>query len=174
MAPKEFFPLTNGSCMFITVFLKKWVWIMALREMRHGLQPLTLSMLCVIFGVTSVVVAYSFRDNVTSSIRLQSKSLLGADLALDSRQPFSPDDETLIHSLAGDQSRQIGFSSMAYFPDSGQSRLVQVRAISGKFPYYGALETEPAGAVEKLRDGPSALVDENLMLQLGATVGERV
>ena len=160
--------------MFIKAFLKKWVWIMALREMRRGLKPLVLSMLCVISGVMSVVVAYSFRDNVTSSVRLQSKSLLGADLALDSRQPFSPDDEALIRSLAGDQSRQIGFSSMAYFPVSGQSRLVQVRAVSGKFPYYGALETEPASAVEKLREGASALVDENLMLQLGATVGERV
>ena len=29
---------------------------------------------------------------------------------------------------------------MAYFPQSGASRLVQVRAVNGNFPYYGALE----------------------------------
>src|SRR5262245_3859019 len=153
---------------------KKWVWVIAVREMRRGLKPLLLSMLCVILAVMSVVVAYSFRDNVQSSIRLQSKSLLGADLALESRQFFTAEDEALFRSLAGDQSRQVGFSSMAYFPASGTSRLVQVRAVSGKFPYYGALETEPASAVAEFRQGANALVDENLVLQMDARIGDRV
>jgi putative ABC transport system permease protein len=156
-----------------TVFTK-WVWKMALRDMRRGMKPLLLAMLCVVLGVMSVVVAFSFRNNVQSSIRLQAKTLLGADLALDSRQPFAPDDEELIRSLGGDQSRQTGFSSMAYFPGNGKSRLVQVRAVSGKFPYYGALETDPVSAVEEFRRGPNALIDENLMLQLDAQIGDRV
>jgi putative ABC transport system permease protein len=160
--------------MFIKALFKKWVWIMAVREMRRGLKPLLLSMLCVILAVMSIVIAYSFRDNVQSSIRLQSKSLLGADLALESRQPFAAEDEALFRSLAGDQSRQIGFSSMAYFPASGKSRLVQVRAVSGKFPYYGALETEPVSAVEEFRQGADALIDENLVLQIDARIGDRV
>ena len=127
---------------------------MALRDARRGLKPLFLSMSCVILGVASIVVAFSFRDNLQSSIRTQSKSLLGADLAIDSREPFSQEDEALMASLGGDQSRQIGFASMAYFPGSGASRLVQVRAISGKFPYYGALETEPPSAVHSSRIAP--------------------
>jgi putative ABC transport system permease protein len=119
-------------------------------------------------------VALSFRNNLQSSIRIQSKSLLGADLAIDSREPFSPEGEALIASVGGDQSRQIGFTSMAYFPGSGASRLVQVRALSGKFPYYGALETEPVSAVQKFQDGANALVDENVMLQHNAKVGDRL
>ena len=153
---------------------RKWVWRMALRDARRGLKPLLLSMSCVILGVASIVVAFSFRDNLQSSIRTQSKSLLGADLAIDSREPFSQEAEALIASLGGDQSRQIGFASMAYFPGSGASRLVQVRAISGKFPYYGALETEPPSAVQQFQDGPNALVDENVMLQFNARVGDRL
>ena len=133
---------------------RKWVWKMALRDARRGLKPLLLSMSCVILGVASIVVAFSFRDNLQSSIRTQSKSLLGADLAIDSREPFSQEAEALIASLGGDQSRQIGFASMAYFPGSGASRLVQVRAISGKFPYYGALETEPPSAVQQFQEWP--------------------
>jgi putative ABC transport system permease protein len=147
---------------------------MALRDARHGLKPLLLSTSCVILGVASIVVALSFRNNLQSSIRIQSKSLLGADLAIDSREPFSPEGEALIASVGGDQSRQIGFTSMAYFPGSGASRLVQVRALSGKFPYYGALETEPVSAVQKFQDGANALVDENVMLQFNAKVGDRL
>src|SRR5215813_5371586 len=130
---------------------RKWVWSMALRDARRGLKPLLLSMSCVILGVASIVIAFSFRDNLQSSIRTQSKSLLGAD-----------------------QSRQIGFTSMAYFPGSGASRPVQVRAISGKFPYYGALETEPPCAVQQFQNGPNALVDENVMLQFNARIGDRL
>src|SRR2546426_11291682 len=110
-----------------------WVLRMALRDIRRGLKPLFLSVACVILGVASVVIAFSFRDNLQSSVQAQSKSLLGADLAIDSREPFSPDVEALLRSLGGDQSRQGSFSSMAYFPLTGASRLVQGRRVGGDF-----------------------------------------
>ena len=147
---------------------------MALRDGRRGVRSLLISMTCVVLAVASVVVAFSFRENLLASIQAQSKSLLGADLALDSREPFSAEDETLIRSLGGDQSRQIGFTSMVYFPASGGSRLVQVRAISGRFPYYGALESEPAFSSASFHGGPNALVDENVLLQYHAKVGEKL
>ena len=153
-------------------FFKIWVWRLALRDGRRGLRPLLLSMSSVILAVASVVAAFSFRDNLQSSIRAQSKTLLGADLALDSREGFTPDDEALFRSIGGDQSRQIGFSSMAYFSRTGDSRLVQVRAISGSFPYYGALEAAPAFSSTDFHRGPNALVDENVMLQFNAQVGD--
>jgi putative ABC transport system permease protein len=90
--------------MIMRSICKIWVWKMALRDARRGLKPLLLSMSCVILGVASIVVAFSFRDNLQSSIRTQSKSLLGADLAIDSREPFSQEAEALIASLGGDQS----------------------------------------------------------------------
>ena len=145
---------------------------MAWRDARRDLKPLLLATLCVVLGVGSVVTAYSFRDNLHSSIRTQSKSLLGADLSIESREAFSPDDEALIASIGGEQSRQISFSSMVYLPATGASRLVQVRGLSGGFPYYGALETEPANAARDFHGGANALVDENVMLQLGARVGD--
>ncbi|HET8563813.1 MAG TPA: FtsX-like permease family protein, partial [Candidatus Binatia bacterium] len=147
---------------------------MALRDARRGVKTMLLSMSCVVLGVAAVVAAFSFRDNLQSSIRAQSKSLLGADLAIESRGPFSAEAEALVASIGGAQSRQIGFSSMAYFPDSGKSRLVQVRAIGRDFPYYGALETEPTSAAKELQAGPNALVDETVMLQFNARIGERL
>ncbi|HEX5021658.1 MAG TPA: FtsX-like permease family protein [Candidatus Binatia bacterium] len=154
--------------------MKTWVWRLALRDGRSGLRPLLLSMSSVILAVASVVAAFSFRDNLQSSIRTQSKSLLGADLALDSREPFTPEDEALFLSIGGDQSRQIGFSSMIYFSRTGDSRLVQVRAISGNFPYYGALEAEPAFSSANFHRDANALVDENVMLQFNARVGDLI
>src|SRR5215831_5545663 len=151
-----------------------WILRMALRDARRGLRPLFLSMACVILGVASIVIAFSFRANLQSSIQSQAKTLLGADLSIDSREPFSAEAESLIRSVGGDQSRQISFSSMAYFPAGGGARLVQVRALQGNFPYYGALETEPAAAAQEFQRGAGALVDENVMLQFNVKVGDLV
>lgn len=151
-----------------------WVWRVAWRDGRRSFGKLLRSMSCVIIGVASLVAAMSFRENLASSVQEQSKSLLGADLAIGGREPFSPQAEALIASLGGDQSRQVSFSSMAYFPGGGAARLVQVRAVGGRFPYYGALETEPAAARTEFDLGPAALVDEKVMLQYGARVGDRL
>ena len=115
-------------------FFRLWVWRLAWRDARCGLRPLLLSMISVILAVASVVAAFSFRDNLQFSVQVQAKSLLGADLALGSRAAFTAEQEALFRAIGGDQSRQVGFASMAYFPRSGDSRLVQVRAIEGTFP----------------------------------------
>ena len=155
-------------------FWKLWVWRMAYRDSRRGLFRLLLSMSSLVLAVALVVLAFSFRENLLASIQSQSKSLLGADLALDSREPFSKDDLQLIHSLGGDQSRQVGFTSMVTFSANGDTRLVQVRAISGQFPYYGALETVPPLSLEVFHLSANALVDENVLLQFNAKVGDYV
>jgi putative ABC transport system permease protein len=154
--------------------LLPWFCRVAWRDARQSLLKLSLALSCVIIGVACIVAAMSFRENLSASTREQSKSLLGADLALESREPFSPEAEALIQSIGGDQSRIIAFSSMAFFPRSGVSRLVQVRAVRGNFPYYGQLETEPATARDHFQSGRNALVDETLMLQFKIRVGDVV
>ena len=151
-----------------------WFCRTAWRDSRRSLPQLSLALSCVVIGVACIVAAMSFRENLAASTREQSKSLLGADLALESREPFSAEAEALIQSIGGDQSRLIAFSSMAFFPQTGASRLVQVRALRGNFPYYGQLETEPAAARDRFQSERSALVDETLMLQLNIRVGEIV
>jgi len=154
---------------------KGWIFKIAFRDGRRGFKALLISTSCVVLGVASVVAAFSFRANLERSVQEQSKSLLGADLSIGKRRPFTEEDEALIRSLGGDQSRQIGFSSMAYFAGSGKARLVQVRAVSGDFPYYGELETDPPDAKKNnFFRGPNALVDETLMLQFNAQVGDTV
>ena len=63
---------------------------------------------------------------------------------------------------------------MIYFIKSQGTRLVQVRALEGGYPYYGNLETIPAQAGMAFRSGPQALVDKTLMLQYGAAIGDSI
>jgi len=125
-------------------------------------------------GVAALVSVRSFGDSLLAAVDEQAKVLLGADLSIRSRTAFDEDDESLLLEIGGNQSRQISFSSMAYFPAQSGTRLVQVRALEGEFPYYGDLETTPPEAARTFRDGPFALVDNTLMLQFQAQVGDPV
>lgn len=158
----------------MSLMLRGWIWKMAFRDARRRIKPMLLAMSCVVLGVAAVVASFSFRDNLQSSVGARAKSLLGADLVIQSREPFSPEAEDLLKSIGGEQSRQIGFSSMAFFPESGRSRLVEVRAIRGNFPYYGALETDPMSARQDFQSGANAFVDETIMLQFNARIGDRL
>ena len=48
---------------------------------------------------------------------------------------------------------------MIYFTKSQGTRLVQVRALEGDYPFYGNLETKPAGASINFRNGQQAVTD---------------
>lgn len=154
--------------------LRSWIWKFAWRDGRSSQRKLFLSMASMVLGVAALVAVNSFSKALGRAVNEQSKALLGADLSIEGRQPFSTEAESLIAAIGGEQSRQVSFSSMAYFPKSGSMRLVQVRALQGRFPYYGAFETEPPGAAEKFQSTPEALVDRGLMLQFGARVGDSI
>jgi putative ABC transport system permease protein len=57
---------------------------------------------------------------------------------------------------------------------TGKTRLVQVRAVSPNFPFYGVITTTPADRWTMLREGPYALVDPSLLIALNARVGDTV
>lgn len=154
-----------------------WVWQMAWRDSRTSRRRLGLALSSISVGIAALVAITSFSVNVRTAIQNQAKSLLGADLVLHSRQPFAPETEALIDrldTLGGEQSREVSCSSMAYFPKSGDTRLVQVRALSGDFPFYGPLVTEPRQAAQDFRSGLSAVVDDSVMLQFDARIGDEI
>jgi len=148
---------------------------MARREGRGSRRRLALYMSSITLGVAALVAINSFRKNVTTAISGQAREVLGADLELSSRRPFDSIIQGVLDSAAQSGvpvSRVTGFASMALATRSGGTRLVEVRAIEGGYPYYGAIETDPPGAWTRLSAGRSALVDPALLIQLGAAVGD--
>ncbi|MFQ5639287.1 MAG: ABC transporter permease [bacterium] len=151
-----------------------WVWKMAWRDSRSHRRRLFLFMTSIVLGIAALVSIGTFNQNLEHAIDQQAKVLLGADLLLSSLQPFSAETEAVIDSIGGEQARETLFGSMAYFLRSNESRLVQVRAIEGEFPFYGKMETDPDAALETYKSGANILVDETLMIQFDADYGDSV
>jgi len=157
-----------------TVMAMSWLWKMAWRDSRRSRKRLLLAMSAISVGIAACIAITAFDANVRATVHNQARALLGADLVLSSRQPFDPETEALLATLGGEQSREISCTSMAYFPKSAASRLVQIRALAGDFPYYGMLETVPPGAVAAFRTGLQAVVDDGLLRQFDAQIGETI
>lgn len=148
---------------------------MARRESRATRRRLSLYIAAITLGVAALVAIESFRANVTSAVHEQARALLGADLRLGSRWAFEPEILTLIDSLEADGalvSRETSFSSMALAPSSGLTRLVQVRASGGDYPYYGTIETDPPALWRARGNERAVLVDPAVLVQLDAAVGD--
>ena len=152
----------------------RWLFKMAWRDSRSHRRRLLLYMSSIILGTASLVAMRTLGDNMQRAIDDEAKALLGADLDINTRGIFNDQVEAYLLSLGGDQSRQISFASMIFFPKNQSSRLIQVRALEGDFPYYGVLETIPPEAEKKFRTRQQALVDHNLMIQYDVDVGDSV
>ncbi len=149
---------------------------LAWRESRTARRRLALYMSSIALGVAALVAIDSFAGNVTRSIREQSRALLGGDLQLSSRAEFPAVVDTLIDSLtqAGvAHARVTTFASMALAERSGGTRLVQVRAVTEGYPFYGTIETAPANRWSSAHnDEPVVFVDPSLLVSLDAQVGD--
>ncbi|MCC5939661.1 MAG: ABC transporter permease [Lunatimonas sp.] len=148
----------------------KWVLLMAMRDFRKNGSKLALFISSILVGIAALVAISSFGDNLTKDINRQAKELLGADLVLSNNQPFEGPD---LDSMLVDQAMEINFASMVSFVVKGESRLTQVRALEGRFPFYGSFDVEPLSGEESFRaGGKKALVENLLLAQFDAQVGD--
>ena len=148
---------------------------LALRESRFARKRLFLFLSAISRGVAALVAVQGFAANMQSEVRGQARAMLGADLQLASREPFGPLTEEVLESIGADGvdiARVTSFSSMARHPESGATRLVQVRAPEPGFPFYGTIETQPPGRWATLHEDRNVVVDPALLVALGAEVGD--
>ncbi|HVU34028.1 MAG TPA: FtsX-like permease family protein [Opitutaceae bacterium] len=159
---------------------------MAWRDSRASRRRLLLYSLSIVLGIAALVAIGSFSANLARAIDTQTKGLLGADLIVISRAAPAPRVQQFIDGLGGEQAHELGFSSMLAFPTAHDAtRLVQVRAMEGNFPFYGDFTTLPADAPQLFRQAQTAasapgsdrnviILEDTILRQFGLKVGDPV
>ena len=90
----------------MSVIPRFWIVRHAFRDTRGVRRQLTVFLSSMMLGVAALVAINSIGANLTAAVDDQAKSLLGADLRVSSRSPFSPEAEALIDSIGGDQASE--------------------------------------------------------------------
>ncbi|MDB4881301.1 MAG: putative rane protein [Gemmatimonadetes bacterium] len=150
---------------------------LAWRESRLARRRLLLSMSSIMLGVAALVAIDSLAQNATRAVREQARSLVGGDVAIGSRDSLPTMAVMLLDSIAMRDAKvayQTSFVSMARGLDTGDMRLVQLRAVTRSYPFFGAVTTTPESAWSMLHRGRNAIVDPAVLDGLGLEVGDSI
>lgn len=127
-------------------------------------------------GIGILVAVSGVRHNMTVAIEHESKSLLAADLSINSSTPLVSAVRDIVPTHAR-TAEEITFASMLSTSNGGASRLVQVRGLRGLYPFYGTPTVQPESALYPLQSGEEragALIDRSLAQQLDISVGAQI
>ncbi|MEX0891294.1 MAG: FtsX-like permease family protein [Gemmatimonadota bacterium] len=146
----------------------------ALREARANGRRLGVYLLAISLGVGALVAIRSFRTDALEAVRQEARGLLGADLELHAGAPLPDSVLAAADSLAAEGvelGRVVRLPTVVIGPHD-DVRLVQLHGVSGGWPFYGELRTDPPGVWERLEDARVAVVDPALLIHLGAELGD--
>lgn len=151
-------------------FILKMAW----RDSRRNRARLLLFISAITAGIAALTAVRSFSVNLTADIDREAKTLLGADLLIDSRQPAADSLLAPFRLPGGEHAQVTNFVSMVRFASNGGTRLSQIRALEGNYPFFGTWKSEPAGAWQTFRSGKKALIDHALALQFNIKAGDSI
>ena len=144
-------------------------------EARASVRRIGVYTGAIALGVAALVAINSFRAGVVQSVEAEARSLLGADLRLSSSAAFPEQVAVVLDSVAAegvDVSYVTRLASMVRATRSGGTRLLQVHAIEGGYPFYGDVAIEPAGVWPLTGAERHAVVEPAVLVQLDAAVGD--
>ena len=154
-----------------------WAWQMAWRDSRSVRWRLLMFSASIIFGVAALVTIGSLRQNLNDAVGSQAKSLLGADLLVSSRQPYTEVTKSLLKDIGshgGEQAREVSFTTMLSAGNETPPKLVSLRGLDGVFPFYGNIATTPENARQRVRNEPGVIVEASFLKAMNVSIGDMV
>jgi putative ABC transport system permease protein len=153
----------------------------AARELRASRGKFFFVLLSVAIGVAALTGVRGFSSSFRSTLLLQARSIMAADLSARSFQQLTPDEQRSIDSIRSTGVRTVQTTtvtemfSMASSPTSPDPVLVSVKAVDpALYPFYGAVDLAPALTLPAALTPSSIAVGEDLLLRLNLHVGDSV
>ncbi|MBL0955580.1 MAG: ABC transporter permease, partial [Leptospira sp.] len=146
------------------------------RELFSRFRYSILIVVSITLGVGSVIGIHSYKDNTANAIRKEAKSIMGADLALQSPQEITESAKDLLKNrlpAGAKTSASIQFLSMISNESGSENSLSFIKGIETGYPFYGEMKTEPENAYRNLKPN-QVLLDPTLVENLKLKLGDRV
>ena len=150
---------------------------LSLRELRGGLRGFTTFIACLALGVMTIAGVGSLAHSLTAGLAREGRAILGGDISFTLVQREASPDERAFLARQGDVSATAALRALARAED-GRTALVELKAVDGRYPLYGAVATDPARPLAETlaRRGEvfGAAADPLLFARFGAQPGARV
>ena len=153
------------------------------REARAARGRLVFFTACLAIGVAAVVGVSALVGAVEASLRGSSRELLAADLRVSSYRPLPDELVEFFATIPHERTDVTELAALASTPEGTdiQSRLVELKVVDGRYPFYGTLVLDPPapGATDGAGSTPSLAPDEawcgpDALGGLGIGVGDTI
>ena len=142
----------------------------ARRELRGGVKGLRIVLACLALGVAAIAAVGTLRAGIEAGLRADGARILGGDLEVTvSYRPLPQEARDWITQRGARLSEVVGMRAMAVAP-SGERQLVELKAVDGAYPLYGALVLEPPVTLGRGEVAVERLVAERLGLAVGQSL----
>ena len=150
---------------------------MVWRETRGSFRHFLFFLACIALGVGALVGVTGFSAGLEQTIRKEARALIAGDVEVHTNRPLGDDGRNRLEGLRARGIRWTTVSelvAMASNPATGDTQLVELKAVEADYPFYGRLTTEPAEAVGRVHNEGMAVAEEGLLVRLGLHVGDRI
>ncbi|ORE94398.1 putative ABC transporter permease ybbP [Stappia sp. 22II-S9-Z10] len=150
----------------------------AVRQLRGGLRGFYVFLACIILGTATIAAVNSLASGLVDGISAEGQSLLGGDLNISLMHRTAWPDELDFLNDKGAVSTVATLRAMVRRP-GGRQVLVELKAVDGSYPLYGAVELAGGATLaDAFRGGAQnrvpIVVDETLLTTAGLSVGDDV
>jgi len=140
---------------------------LARRELRGGLRGLRIVIACLALGVAAIAAVGTLRAATEAGLAEDATRILGGDVEIHSTyRTLPPEGRAWIATQGGRLSEIVQMRAMAVGP-SGERSLVELKAVDGAYPLYGALVLDPPGAT-------GLVLAPAIIERLGLAIGDEV
>lgn len=160
----------------------RFVFQMALRELRASWRRLLFFFLCIAIGVGSIVALRSMIQNVSRAVAAEARTLLTADVQLDTNRPWSEETLAVIDRIARPplvEARTETIESATMIrPASAQregAMMIELKGIEPPFPLVGEFVLSNGERFDySLIANNGAVVSRSLLERLSLALGDEV
>jgi putative ABC transport system permease protein len=149
----------------------------AMHELRGGLRGFYVFIFCIALGVMTIAGVGSFSRSLTDGLAREGRTILGGDISFSLTHREATRGERAFVDRQGQVSAAATMRAMSRTP-TGQLALVELKAVDGAYPLYGAVELDDgqplAQALAKRGDTFGAAVDPALLARLDLKPGARL
>lgn len=152
-------------------------WRLAARSLRRDLRSADVRALFValVLAVAASTMIAFFLDRLERGLERQAGQMLGGDIVLEQRTPFSEELRTTLEEAGFTLSDQVGLVSMISLGDRFQP--ASLKAVDDVYPHYGVSRVDLGEGAEQVASGPpagQAWADPRLAQLIEVELGDRV
>jgi putative ABC transport system permease protein len=149
----------------------------ALKDLSRNYKKLSSIIITLFISLFILSAIFTIEDSLKKELNDNAKSLLGGDLEIDYNRNVG--DVELVNQVKEFTtiSQMIEFSTMISTIDreKNKSLFTRIKTVDTKYPLYGSVDYEPAGAFDRMHNEPNTLlINESLSKNLNLKINEKI